>query len=387
VNNTKSLALLLISALFFSGCGSQATPTVVEQATAPAATPPFAGTPVQLLAASVTSPQLTSIYFVSLLEGWGQTDTGIVRTNDGGATWRDVTPAGLSMANGVGADFLDASHAWLQVLDPNNVPKGGTLYRTTDGGNTWESFATPFSDGVMKFLDLSNGWIMADLGVGAGSMAIAVFQTTDGGQTWEQIFANDSVPEGTEPSIPLSGIKNEFVPLNMETAWIGGVIYETGAIYLFRTDDAGKDWTKIDLNLPDDALNSELAVADVKFISSTQGILAVRLTATDPEILIFLTNDGGVTWTLAPQRLAGLGILEIPSAREMIFYTNDQFYVSKDRANTFDVAISDISFGDSIVGMSFADASTGWVITQDLSDHRSLYKTSDGGATWSAIIP
>ena len=33
------------------------------------------------------------------------------------------------------------------------------------------------------------------------------------------------------------------------------------------------------------------------------------------------------------------------------------------------------------------DEAPGWIITLDPNNHRSLYRTNDGGATWSPVIP
>lgn len=95
-------------------------------------------------------------------------------------------PPGLTdVGYSVFTDFLDASHAWVQIVDPNNYPNEQSyLYHTSDGGLTSEVVKTPFSAGDMEFMDADNGWMMADLGIGAGSMAVAVFQTKDGGATW-----------------------------------------------------------------------------------------------------------------------------------------------------------------------------------------------------------
>lgn len=195
-----------------------------------------------------------SIIFIDMLDevyGWGVTETEVVSTNDGGVTWYNVTPPGLTdVGYSVFTDFLDASHAWVQIVDPNNYPNGGTIYRTSDGGLTWEAFETPFSAGDMEFVDENNGWMMADLGIGAGSMAIAIFQTTDGGATWTRTYTNDPSIEGAGDSLPLGGIKVMMVPLDMKTAWIGGVIYSSGSTYLFHTDDGGKTWSQVTMMLP-----------------------------------------------------------------------------------------------------------------------------------------
>jgi hypothetical protein len=37
--------------------------------------------------------------------------------------------------------------------------------------------------------------------------------------------------------------------------------------------------------------------------------------------------------------------------------------------------------------MDFVNPNTGWVITVDPANHRSLNRTTDGGATWSPELP
>jgi hypothetical protein len=103
---------------------------------------------------------------------------------------------------------------------------------------------TPFSGGDLQFLDPGNGWVLADLGVGAGSNAVAVYQTTDGGGTWSQKYINDPNAADAGDSLPLGGLKAGLAPLNMQTAWVYGVTYAPGSPYLFRTDDGGATGAK-----------------------------------------------------------------------------------------------------------------------------------------------
>src|SRR5262249_14200908 len=148
---------------------------------------PDTPTPPPINAPVVESPALVNVQFLNELDGWGVTETQIVRTNDGGTTWYDVTPHDLAEKGSAPAAFiLDQDHAWIQQLDFNNYPYNGLLYRTADGGLTWTIASTPFSEGTLLFIDVKNGWMLANFGVGAGSNAIAVFQTTDGGTTWTQ---------------------------------------------------------------------------------------------------------------------------------------------------------------------------------------------------------
>jgi photosystem II stability/assembly factor-like uncharacterized protein len=317
------------------------------------------------------------------------TEEEIVRTDDGGVTWYNVTPQGLTETGySVFTFFLDEDNAWLQIADNNNYPNGGFLYRTSDGGITWENFETPFSAGDFEFIDENNGWILADLGVGAGSMAVSVFQTTDGGESWNRVYTNDPNLEGTSETLPLGGIKVLLVPLDMQTAWIGGVVYSNGTVYLFRTEDSGKTWASIaNIELPQGAEDSQIGVEHLEFISATQGVLVLRMSSNTQETLIYATDDGGNTWQAFPESIPEAGFLEIPSASEIVFYSSDQFYITDDAGITFNIINPNIPFGNSLTDMSFINATTGWAITTSSTTQRVLYKTEDGAQTWFPIIP
>ena len=68
--------------------------------------------------------------------GWALNNSEVLRTTDGGSTWYNATPAGVS---GLPASsfFLDSTTGW--VVLPGADPTSGTLYHTTDGGTSWTS--------------------------------------------------------------------------------------------------------------------------------------------------------------------------------------------------------------------------------------------------------
>ena len=350
---------------------------------------PDTPSPPQINAPQVESPALVSIHFLNELDGWGVTEAQVVRTNDGGITWYNLTPPGLTEAGySIEMFVLDNSHTWIQKPDPANFPNGGTLYRTADSGLTWENITTPFSGGALKFLDEKHGWILAGLGVGAGSMGVSIFQTTDGGETWKQTYTNNPNLSNAGDSLPLGGIKNGITPLNMQTAWVYGVTYASGAVYLYRTDDGGANWKEQSLPLPEGAQDAELSFDQVAFVTPTDGFLAMRLASSDPRLAVYVSNDAGNTWTLTPTLIPQGGTLDFLSAQEAVIYNGEQFYVTRDAAYTWTVIPPDIKFGETFAGMDFVNALSGWVITLDpTNNQRSLYRTHDGGATWLPVIP
>ena len=388
---------MIVCAVMLSACNISVTSfppspaTTVEVKATEIPPTPFPDTPAPpaIAAPPVESPALLKIHFVNELDGWGVSESWIVRTNDGGITWYNVTPTDLEQVGSTGETFiLDKDHAWIQKPDFNNFPNNGLLYHTVDGGLTWNVSSTPFSGGDLSFIDPDNGWMLADLGAGAGSNAVAVFQTTDGGTLWNRTYTNDPNLLNAGNSLPLGGLKADLIPLNMQTAWVGGVTYSPGTVYLYRTDDGGRSWSPVSLELPAGADDFELGIDQdqLEFVSAEDGFLVVRMSGDSTQTAVYVTNDGGDTWRLTPTLIPNAGASDFLSAQEAIIYNGEQFYVTRDAARTWTTVSPDIVFGDSFATMEFVNLNSGWIITV-ADEIRSLYRTHDGGATWLPVAP
>jgi len=384
--------LLVVFLLISTACNSPvASATKAIEDTPTPAPYPDTPSPPQLDAPIVESPSLVTIQFVNSLDGWGVTETQVVRTNDGGSSWYNVTPPDLTETGyTVEMSILDVNNVWIQIPDFENYYHNGFLYHTSDGGMTWTNHNTPFSGSDIRFLDTNNGWALADLGVATGSNAVAVYQTTDGGMSWTQKYTNDPNNPIAGDSLPLGGLKAGLAPLNMQTAWVYGVTYSSGTIYLFRTDDGGANWSPVQLPLPPGVENYELGIepGQIQFVSPNTGFIAVRFTGDGYQLAIYVTQDAGNTWTLTPTLIPESGIVDFLSAEEMVVFTGRQFYVTRDAARTWSVIPPDIGFGESFAMMDFVHTSTGYVLTTDpATGQHSLYRSGDGGATWFPIVP
>jgi photosystem II stability/assembly factor-like uncharacterized protein len=351
---------------------------------------PDTPSPPEINARVLDAPALVDIEFFNELDGWGVTEIGVARTSDGGLTWYDVTPSDMAETTAsLNFFFLDREHAWVQKPDFAEFPNGGFLSRTSDGGLTWRTFETPFSGGDIEFLDENNGWMLADLGVGAGSNAVAVYQTRNGGASWDLKYINDPNLPGAGDTLPLGGIKSGIRPLDMQTAWVGGVTYAPGTLYLYRTDDGGSTWSPVTMELPPGAQDFELSINidHLQFVNGSDGFLALHMAGDSTQTAVYLTRDSGATWTLTPTRIPNDGAFAALSPEEVVIYTGEQFYVTRDAARTWSIVPPDPAFGQSFRSMEFANVLSGWVLTIDSANQHNLYRTNDGGMTWFPILP
>ena len=119
---------------------------------------------------------------IDMQKGWAMANletearSHVLRTEDGWATWQDVSP----VYDGVFQSFfLDDRTAWLWDMD--------SAWRTQDGGSTWTDLGGFGWGPDVWFNDPQHGWkLVAEYwGLSFVQFDINSFAITqDGGQTW-----------------------------------------------------------------------------------------------------------------------------------------------------------------------------------------------------------
>ena len=147
------LVVLLVITLSVLACSLPGI-TATDEPAPPEEQPPLQTSEVEVAGAIplpegltiISSPSLLIVDFQDENNGWGVSNSGnghILRTQDGGSTWLDVTPAELSADSySIRISLLDVNTAW--ALIPGDDFYSGTLYRSLDGGASWTSNPVPF---------------------------------------------------------------------------------------------------------------------------------------------------------------------------------------------------------------------------------------------------
>jgi photosystem II stability/assembly factor-like uncharacterized protein len=344
-------------------------------------------TPIQSLDKQpvVVPESISHLDMLDLQNGWMITDHNVLRTQDGGTTWHNVTPPNASaLGFGTGFSFLDSNRGWILVPDQNDPLNHGSLYRTVDGGLNWLSFNVPLGSGNLKFLDDNNGWLMLIAGAGAGSMPVKFFQTHDGGLNWTQVFTDVPTDPNPNNTLPASGIKSGFTPVSMQEAWVSGQEYAPNIFYLFHTLDGGQTWSKVDYQMPFTGEATYLTQPPI-FFDSQNGILPMTAGRDGQATLFLKTMDGGATWT-ASMPVTGAGQYFVVSLHDLFVWFAGELSVSHDGGQTWTNITPNLGWDFSTFQFQFVDLQTGWAVTSASDGHTSLYKTIDGGQTWNALV-
>lgn len=324
-------------------------------------------------AGSPEERESTTLYSVEMVDSstafaYGTNDVGftgsvIVRTKDGGATWKCVLRT--EQTELVGLDFVDP-------LNGAAISDGGVVYTTADGGDTWTAsndldlFTTKYA------IDTRSAPVVRPAAGPSNRNTAAKVVETDYVEMLGISFRtpNDGWAFGTrEESGP--GAKP------------GSSVTKTRPVVV-RTVDGGETWTPVTLapDLPAYGLSRS------SFTDSSNGWVVAGSIDEDDTGAVLRTADGGLTWKVAP----------IPDAKQVpqsVFFidanngwivgaTEDetgepgpsQILATKDGGATWEVKAKVAS---SLRCVQFVDAQNGMAS----GSGGKVYRTTDGGATWS----
>ncbi len=377
-NFFKKTVLLPGLAIILAACSSlpsttvnQSAETAAPAAQAPAATPVSESRPQFDL---VSAPELTQVEMLDEHNGWAQAEGLVLRTEDGGESWFDVTPQGMPNDPAYAKScFLDEKTGWI-LLEDMDKPNYGTIYRTTDGGVTWLWKNTPFGRSEIGFFDAEHGYALTDLGAAAGSMGVAIWQTENGGKDFDRVFLHEP---GFDDSLPFSGTKNGITFISPQKGWVAGSVPEDGTIWLYRTVDGGFSWEAQELPMPLGYENYQASADAPLFFDNGLGVLPVHLLGEERATVFYRSTDSGETWTAtlpAPMR----GQYALASANEIFLWDGSaRFFSSADGGETWDFNATNWQPTDSLRKLDFVSASLGWALADG-----ELRRTQDGGLTW-----
>ncbi len=235
----------------------------------------------------------------------------VLRTTDGGATWRNVSPPGAAELQFRDVEAFDSRRAVVLAIGEGEASR---VYRTDDGGATWtESFrntdARAFYD-CMTFFDRRHGLAMSDPVDGR----FRILSTSDGGRSWN-VLPSDGMPAALEGEAGFAASGQCLVASGPKDVWLatGGA----ARARVLHSADRGLTWTATDTSVP--AGDPARGVFALAFRDRTHGLAVggdYRPEQTSPRAAA-RTGDGGATWRPAatPVNAYRSGVAWLPHSR------------------------------------------------------------------------
>lgn len=231
----------------------------------------------------------------------GTAGGGVWKSSNGGATFNPVFD---DYCQSIGAVEVDPSNpdniVWVgtgEVWTRNSVSVGDGLYKTNDGGATWQKIGFEKSEriaGIQVNPKNPNEIYVAVLGpLWSDSDERGLYKTTDGGKTWNKIlFVNkttgcsDLTLDPKDPNIVYAAFWEV-----RRTPWSFSSGGENSALY--KSTDGGKTFAKIHNGFPKGKLG-RLAIAVAP--SSPNILYTVIESEQDKDKGLYRSDDGGASW-------------------------------------------------------------------------------------------
>jgi photosystem II stability/assembly factor-like uncharacterized protein len=349
---------------------------------------------------------INSLAMFSPTNGWAQrqSDGAVLRTTDGAQQWF-VTMPDIGRADVIAAAFVNTDVArLLTAIPPSSIAVTSETvqaWATGNGGVTWTREGNFTGDGVpadlpagsLDFVDPENGWFSLSEGAG-GSSTMDVYRTQNAGASWTHVVATSFMPAAGQTSdIPLSCDKNPAVFSDASTGWITAGC-AGGPAFLYVSHDGGVSWRPQSLG----NTSSEYGYSTYPplFVSPSLGyMIGVKGTRTSSTVVLFATTDGGQTWLERKTPETLLIASTFTAATDGWVAMNPPNTSSLDTSlwSTTDAGLTWVDLGLqpdlSGIRLDFLTAQIGWAYPSAIQQTppAPLFRTSDGGRTWSPITP
>ena len=309
---------------------------------------------------------------------------GLWKSVDAGTTWANVSD-GFFESGSIGAVAVAES-------DPNvvyagtgqaclraNVAAGVGIYKSTDSGRTWSHAGLANAGQIAKIrVDPRdpNRVYAAVVGRASGpSRERGVYRSTDGGKSWENVLFVSAKTGATDLALDVSNPRVLFA-----AAWTGErkpwtILSGSAESGLYKSVDGGDHWRKLSGGLPQGVV----------------GKIGVAVSPADPDRVwalveaegdrggLYRSDDAGETWqifrTNARRRLFQRTwyyqhIVADPRDRNRVFVMNVDSFESQDGGRSF----------QQIQNLPHGDAHDLWI---NPNDHALMILGNDGGGTVS----
>lgn len=278
---------------------------------------------------------------------FGSTGGGVWRTTDAGNTWENISDGYFGGSIGAVA---------VSEWDPNviyagggektvrgNVSSGSGVWKSVDAGKTWTFKGLPDSRHIGRIRihprnpDVVYAAVMGDLYKSSAERGI--FRSTDGGDTWEKVlFINEDagvVDLTFDPNNPrilyASSWRIRRTPYSLESGGEGSS--------LWKSTDGGDTWTDLKGNkgLPKGIWGiSGVTVSPV----NSERVWAI---IENEEGGVFRSNDGGKTWrrtnsdrSLRQRAWYYSRIYADSQEEDVVYVLNVNYHRSRDGGETFE---------------------------------------------------
>ncbi|EDM80111.1 hypothetical protein PPSIR1_35712 [Plesiocystis pacifica SIR-1] len=340
---------------------------------------------------------------------------GVWKTENAGTTWAPIFDGQGSYS--VGCITVDPSNphvVWVgtgENVGGRHVGYGDGVYRSRDGGKSWDNVGLSKSEHISKILvhpaDPDTVWVAAQGPLWSSGGERGLYKTTDGGETWKPVLSagpwtgvTDVVIDPRDPDLLYAATWQRHRTV---AAYVGGGP-ESG---IHKSVDGGETWTRLSKGLPgdpsfkaggEDKPGSRPAAKPID--DGNMGKIGLAISPHDPDVVyaaielnlrtgaVFRSSDRGESWTKQSDTVAGgtgphyyQELYASPHAKDRIYLADVRMRVSDDGGETFRIMDEEFKHSDNHALVFRADDPDYLMVGTD----GGLYESFDLAKSWRFV--
>ena len=277
---------------------------------------------------------------------------GVFKSDNAGVTWESIFDKyGAGSIGSVKFDQNDLNTIWVgtgESANRNSSAWGDGIYKSTDGGKTFSNMGLKSTHQIAEIeIHPNNSNIVYAAAVGhlwGYSGERGLFRTLDGGNSWEKVLGGlpddgktgctEIIFHPTNPDIMFAGFYHR---LRQPASFVSGG--EEGG--LFKSTDGGKSWRKVTNGLA----KGKSGMIDISIHLSNPDIMVMAYEADEnipdgePGTGVYISYDAGESWNFLLKHAVRPfyhGQIEIdPINPENIYVVSRGFMISNDGGKNF----------------------------------------------------
>lgn len=285
-------------------------------------------------------PGNPNIYYVGTAGG------GVWKSTDGGNTWKLLLPhADTSSIGAVTVDPSNPNYVWVGTGESNvrnDTITGGGVYFSPDGGKDWKFMGLKKAGQIARIVvnpKNPNVVFVAALGDPWGAnKERGVFRTTNGGKTWQKVLyvndstgASDVIMDPGNPKVLFAGM---WSVRRYPWTLVNGS--KTGGVW--RSTDGGKAWKQLKNGLPSGETGRITLAAAPSNPDHIYALISTR------HGMLWSSHDLGSRWSLVSNNHAlatrawyFAGMAVDPDNQNKVYFTSLHLMVSDNGGKTVHV--------------------------------------------------
>ena len=326
-------------------------------------------------------PAKRNVWYVAVASG------GVWKTVNAGTTWTPIFEEQGSYS--IGCTAIDPRNplvVWVGTGENNSqrsVGYGDGVYRSLDGGRTWENVGLRNSEHVGKILldprDTNVAYVAAQGPLWAPGGDRGLYKTADGGKSWKKVLDISENTGVTDLVMDPRDPDRLYAAAYQRRRHVWTLINGGPESAIYKSLDAGATWKKLTVGLPEEDMGRiGLAVSP-----ANPDVVYATIEAAGKAGGFFRSTDGGGGWERMSETISGSPqyyqeIFPDPKDVDRVYLMDVWMLLTEDGGKTFRK-----------VGEKYkhVDNHALWIDPDDTGHFLAgcdggVYETFDRGATW-----